>query len=69
MDMHSNKFLWNCGIDQFDGAYTFGSNDEEYIVPRAIEIIEQVARKFHLVIRKLSQRHDNRPPNVLRNTG
>ncbi len=48
------------------GAYTFGSNDEEYIVPRAIEIIEQVARKFHLVIRKLSQRHDNRPPLEIR---
>ena len=48
------------------GAYTFGSNDEEYIVPRAIEIIEQVALKFHLVIRKLSQRHDNRPPLKIR---
>lgn len=43
-------------------AYTFGTNDVEYIVPRAIEIIEQLARNFHLVVRKLSQRHDNRPP-------
>jgi len=42
-------------------AYMFGTNDEEYIVPRAIEMIEQLARNFHLVVRKLSQRHDNRP--------
>jgi len=47
-------------------AYTFGTNDVEYIVPRAIEIIEQLARNFHLVVRKLSQRHDNRPPLEIR---
>ena len=43
-------------------AYAFGTNDEDYIVPRAIAIIEQLARNFHLVVRKLCQRHDNRPP-------
>ena len=47
-------------------AYTFGTNDVEYIVPRAVEIIEQLARNFHLVVRKLSQRHDNRPPLEIR---
>ncbi len=47
-------------------AYRFGTNDEEYIVPRAIGIIEQLARNFHLVVRKLSQRHDNRPPLEIR---
>ena len=47
-------------------ASTFDANDEEYIVPRAIEIIEQLARNFHLVVRKLSQRHDNRPPLEIR---
>jgi tetratricopeptide (TPR) repeat protein len=47
-------------------AYTFGTNDVDYIVPRAIEIIEQLARNFHLVVRKLSQRHDNRPPLEIR---
>lgn len=41
-------------------ASTFGTDDEEYIVPRAIEIIERLARNFHLVIRKLSQRYGNR---------
>ena len=47
-------------------AYAFGTNDEDYIVPRAIAIIEQLARNFHLVVRKLSQRHDNRPPLEIR---
>jgi len=47
-------------------AFRFGTKDEEYIVPRAIEIIEQLARNFHLVVRKLSQRHDNRPPLEIR---
>ena len=47
-------------------AYEFGTNDVEYIVPRAIEIIEQLARNFHLVVRKLSQRHDNRSPLEIR---
>jgi len=47
-------------------AFRFGTNDEEYIVPRAIEIIEQLARNFHLVVRRLSQRHDNRPPFEIR---
>ncbi len=47
-------------------AYTFGTNDEEYIVPRAIEIIERLARSFHSVVRKLSQRYDNRPPLEIR---
>jgi DpnII restriction endonuclease/AbiJ-like protein len=41
-------------------AFAFGTNDEEYIVPRAVEIIEQAARNFHLVVRKLSQRYDHR---------
>jgi hypothetical protein len=43
-------------------AVTFGTNDEEYIIPRAIEIIEQLARKFHLVVRKLSHRYAQRTP-------
>lgn len=47
-------------------AYAFGSNDEDYIVPQAIAIIEQLARKFHLVARILSQRHDNRTPLEIR---
>ncbi len=47
-------------------AFTFGTNDEEYIVPRAIEMIEQLARNFHLVVRKLSQRYDHRPPLEIR---
>lgn len=47
-------------------AYAFGTNDEDYIIPRAIAIIEQLARNFHLVVRKLSQRHDNRLPLEIR---
>jgi REase_DpnII-MboI/AbiJ N-terminal domain 3 len=47
-------------------AFRFRTKDEEYIVPRAIEIIEQLARNFHSVVRKLSQRHDNRPPLEIR---
>lgn len=43
-------------------AFRFGTDDEEYIVPRAIEIIERLARNFHLVARKLSQRYNQRPP-------
>ncbi len=39
-----------------------GTYDMEYTLARALEIIEQLARNFHLVVRKLSQRHDNRPP-------
>ncbi len=37
------------------------SNESEHIVPRAIEIIEQLARGFHLVVRRLSQRYNHRP--------
>ena len=47
-------------------AFRFGTGDEEYIVPRAIEIIERLARNFHLVARKLSQRYNQRPPLEIR---
>lgn len=43
-------------------ACMFGTNDVEYIVHRAIEIIEKLARNFHLVVRKLSQRYNQRSP-------
>jgi len=42
-------------------AFKFNSNESEHIVPRAIEIIEQLARGFHLVVRRLSQRYNHRP--------
>jgi REase_DpnII-MboI/AbiJ N-terminal domain 3 len=47
-------------------AFVLGTNDEEYIVSRAVEIIERLARNFHLVVRKLSQRHNDRPPLEIR---
>jgi hypothetical protein len=47
-------------------AFTLGTKDEEYIVPRAMETIEQLARGFHSVVRKLSQRYDHRPPLEIR---
>ena len=47
-------------------AFKIGVDDEEYIVPRAIEIIEQLARNFHLVVRKLSQRYNQRPALEIR---
>lgn len=47
-------------------AFAIGTNDEEYIVSRAVEIIEQLARKFHLVVRKLSQRYNDRPAFEIR---
>jgi hypothetical protein len=47
-------------------AVRLNSNDSEHIVPRAIEIIEQLARGFHLVMRRLGQRHDHRPSIEIR---
>lgn len=40
-------------------AFTFGTNDQEYIVPRAIEIIEQLARNFHLIQRSQQHHHQH----------
>lgn len=42
-------------------AVTLETTDEDYVVPEAIKVIERLARNFHKVVRKLSQRHDNRP--------
>ncbi len=42
-------------------AIEFQSHESEYLVPRAVEVIEQLARGFHLVVRRLGQRHDHRP--------
>jgi REase_DpnII-MboI/AbiJ N-terminal domain 3 len=47
-------------------AVTFDTSDDEYIVPRAIETIERLARNLHLVVRRLSQRQHNRPPFEIR---
>ena len=47
-------------------AVTFDTSDDEYIVPRAIETIERLARNLHAVARRLSQRQHNRPPFEIR---
>ena len=47
-------------------AVTFDTSDDEYIVPRAIETIERLARNLHVVVRRLSQRQHNRPPFEVR---
>ncbi len=47
-------------------AFTLGTKDEEYIVPRAMETVEQLARGFHSVVRKLSQRYNDRPALEIR---